>query len=131
MDECQEMVEKEEDIIQLVNEIATLREMDMVEEQQSKRCAGASSLIFFNRSERMFCPFSREISKPEQNKSKTRTLVRFLVCCEFFEEVKQFSKSRRLYIAHGLRCNGKRSCRILWIILMIAYMQQSIKCGNE
>lgn len=40
--------------------------------------------------------------------AKTRVCVKCLVCQEFEEEAKKFSANRRVYMASGIRCDGRK-----------------------
>ena len=43
-----------------------------------------------------------------QEKSKTRSFVKCLVCAEYEEEAKRFSTNHQVYLAYGVRCDGKK-----------------------
>ena len=40
-------------------------------------------------------------------------MVKYLVCCEFEEEAKRYAGNNRVYLADGVRCDGKKTCKIL------------------
>ena len=52
--------------------------------------------------------FQERVPSGSKSKLKTRTLVKCLVCDEFEEEAKQFSSNKKVYMAHGVRCDGKK-----------------------
>ena len=43
-----------------------------------------------------------------QEKSKTRSFVKCLVCTEYEEEAKRFSTNHQVYLLYGVRCDGKK-----------------------
>ena len=62
------------------------------------RKAGNNILTVFNEK-------SRVATKEDARK---RTFVKCLVCAEFEEEARTFSENNRVYIAQGVRCDGKK-----------------------
>ena len=52
--------------------------------------------------------YQEKTRKANEKHSKTRSLVKCLVFSEFEENAKRFSANGQVYIAHGVRCDGKK-----------------------
>ncbi|CAB4032411.1 Hypothetical predicted protein [Paramuricea clavata] len=65
-----------------------------------------------------------------QEKNKTRSFVKCLVCAEYEEEAKRFSTNHQVYLAYGVRCDGKKKMQDVVDHLLGAAYDAAIKLKN-